>query len=233
MNNSILQLKIKQRLNKLASNDYENLEGWQIIEAFNKAQIEWVRRQLHAGNVYREGDEGSKRRIDDLQLLLLQVPLFGTQTLLYFESNLLPTDYLEYKRVSTFAKTECCNPETMTVYLAEEANVDELLDDQFRTPSYEWGETFCTLMGNKIRIYTNNQFDVVNPNLTYYRKPRYIQIINVVDPYTGLVSPTDVTCEFKDDIVELLIDEAASIIAGDIESVNQFSRGTQNSERNN
>ena len=233
MNNSILQLKIKQRLNKLASNDYENLEGWQIIEAFNKAQIEWVRRQLHAGNVYREGDEGSKRRIDDLQLLLLQVPLFGTQTLLYFESNLLPLDYLEYKRVSTFAKTECCKPETMTVYLAEEANVDELLDDEFRTPSYEWGETFCTLMGNKIRIYTNSQFDVVNPTLTYYRKPRYIQIANVVDPYTGLVSAADVTCEFKDDIVELLIDEAASIIAGDIESANQFARGTQNAERNN
>jgi hypothetical protein len=233
MNNSILQLKIKQRLNKLASNDYENLEGWQIIEAFNKAQIEWVRRQLHAGNAYKEGDEGSKRRIDDLQLLLLQVPLLGTQTLLFFESNLLPTDYLEYKRVSTFAKTECCKPETMTVYLAEEANVDELLDDEFRTPSYEWGETFCTLMGNKIRIYTNSQFDVVNPTLTYYRKPRYIQIANVVDPYTGLVSVTDVTCEFKDDIVELLIDEAASIIAGDIESANQFVRGTQNAERNN
>ena len=217
----------------MASNDYENLEGWQIIEAFNKAQIEWVRRQLHAGNVYREGDEGSKRRIDDLQLLLLQVPLFGTQTLLYFESNLLPLDYLEYKRVSTFAKTECCKPETMTVYLAEEANVDELLDDEFRTPSYEWGETFCTLMGNKIRIYTNSQFDVVNPTLTYYRKPRYIQIANVVDPYTGLVSAADVTCEFKDDIVELLIDETASIIAGDIESANQFARGTQNAERNN
>jgi hypothetical protein len=233
MNNSILQLKIKQRLNKLASNDYDNLEGWQIIEAFNKAQIEWVRRQLHAGNVYREGDEGSKRRIDDLQLLLLQIPLLGTQNTLYFESVDLPTDYLEYKRVSTSAETKCCKPETMTVYLAEEANVDELLDDQFRKPSYEWGETFCTLMGNKVRIYTASDFDVYNPTLTYYRKPRYIQIAGVVDPYTGLTSTADVTCEFKDDIVELLIDETASILAGDIESVNQFARGTQNAERNN
>ena len=93
MNNSILQLKLKQRLNKLASNDYDNLEAWQIIEAFNKAQIEWVRRQLHAGNVYREGDEGSKRRIDDLQLLLLQIPLLGTQNTLYFETTDLPADY--------------------------------------------------------------------------------------------------------------------------------------------
>ena len=135
MNNSILQLKVKQRLNKLDSNDYDNLEAWQIIEAFNKAQIEWVRRQLHGANQYREGDEGSKRRIDDLQLLLLQVPLAGTQTTLYYESTDLPADYLEYKRVSTFAKTDCCQPESMTVYLAEEANVDELLDDEFRKPS--------------------------------------------------------------------------------------------------
>ena len=47
MNNQILQLKIKQRLNKLDSNDYDNIEHWQIIEAFNKAQIQWVRRNLH------------------------------------------------------------------------------------------------------------------------------------------------------------------------------------------
>lgn len=94
MNNSILQLKVKQRLNKLDSNDYDNLEAWQIIEAFNKAQIEWVRRQLHGGNQYREGDEGSKRRIDDLQLLLTQIPLAGTQLTMYYETTDLPADYL-------------------------------------------------------------------------------------------------------------------------------------------
>ena len=35
MNNTTLQIKFKQRLNKLASNDYDNLECWQIVEAFN------------------------------------------------------------------------------------------------------------------------------------------------------------------------------------------------------
>jgi hypothetical protein len=54
-----------------------------------------------------------------------------------------------------------------------------------------------------------------------------------VDPYTNLQSPVNVTCEFKDDIIELIIDEAVSIIAGDIESGNQFSRGTDTAERNN
>jgi hypothetical protein len=54
-----------------------------------------------------------------------------------------------------------------------------------------------------------------------------------VDPYTNVASTTEVLCEFKDDIIELIIDEAVSILAGDIESTNQFSRGTETAERNN
>ena len=67
MNNTTLQLKFRQRLNKIASNDYDNIECWQIVEAFNKAQVEWCRRQLHGNNIFKEGDEMSKRRIDDLK----------------------------------------------------------------------------------------------------------------------------------------------------------------------
>ena len=51
MNNSLLQIKIKERLNKLDSDDYENISCWQIQEAFNKAQREWVRRQVNGINV--------------------------------------------------------------------------------------------------------------------------------------------------------------------------------------
>jgi len=234
MNNQILQLKIKQRLNKLASNDYDNIEAWQIIEAFNKAQVQWVRRQLHGSNQFKEGDEGSKRRIDDLQILLSDQILTGTQKDGYYESSLLPSDYMEYKRVSTLAKSDCCpDPDSMTVYLAEEANVDELLDDEFRKPSFEWGETFCTLFSDKIRIYTDSTFTVVNPKLTYYRFPRYIQLAGEVNPYTGTTSAADVTCEFRDDITEVIIEECVSIIAGDIESLNIYQISSQSVEKNN
>ena len=37
----------------------------------------------------------------------------------------------------------------------------------------------------------------------------------------------------KDDIVEILIDEAVSVLAGDIENINQYQRGTQSAERSN
>lgn len=235
MNNTTLQIKLKQRLNKLASNDYDNIECWQIVEAFNKAQVEWVRRQLHGGNVYKEGDEMSKRRIDDLQNLLVEFNLTGTQFDDYFESNNFPVgDFLEYKRITIQATSKCCpDPRNMVVYLGEEANRDLYMRDPLKNPSFEWGETFCTFLGNRVRVYRKPDFNLVNPVLTYYRQPVNIQIATCQNPYTGVVSVVDVECEFKDDIVELLLDDTASLIAGDIDNFNQYTRNQQSAERNN
>lgn len=233
MNNITIQLKVKERLNKLDSQDYDNLQAWQIIEAFNKGQVDWCRRNLHGNNLYKTGDEGSKRRIDDMQILLSEVNINLAKKDLYYESPTLPSDYFEWKRISAKSKTDCCDNRRMVIYLAEEANVDTLLRDQYKKPSYEWGETFCTLNGGKVRIYTNNEFEIATAKLTYYRQPRYIQITGVVNPYTNLVSAVDVESEFKDDIVEVLIDEAAKILAGDIESINQISIQDNSVENNN
>ncbi len=121
----------------------------------------------------------------------------------------------------------------MKTYLVEEANINDLLADVSKKPSFEWAETFVTLENNRLNIYTNNEFDISKAELTYYRQPRRIQILDCVDPYTNVITTVDVESEFKDDIIELMIDETVSIIAGDIESGNQFTRGTQTSERNN
>ena len=242
MNNTTLQIKFKQRLNKLASNDYDNLECWQIVESFNKAQVEWCRRQLHGNNMYKEGDEMSKRRIDDLQILITDLGLTFNTEVNYVESTNFPSNYLEYKRISTEAYDKCCpytvdakgdfHGRSMTVYLSEEANVDLIMRDPLKRPDFDWGETYCTIQGNRIRIYKRD-FDIVAPLLTYYRQPRNIQIVGCVDPYTLVESPAEIESEFKDDIVELMIDEACSIIAGDINDVNTYMRGSANAEKNN
>ena len=232
MNNNVLQIKIKERLNKLASMDYDNLECWQVAEAFNKAQIEWVRRQVHGNNPLREGDESTKMSIDDLQKLLTDSALPGTQREVFFESATLPADYLFFKRFIIKAKGDCCPERRIVAYLAEEADVDNLLFDSFRRPSFEWGETFATLGNNRARIYTDEEFTVTDLRLVYYRKPRMISFNGCVDIATGNPS-TNVECEFKDDIVELLIEETCLILAGDIESPLQIQRSTTNVNRNN
>jgi hypothetical protein len=129
MLNSTITVKIKERLNKLDSQDYDNIECWQIVEAFNKAQVEWARRQLHGINLTKEGDEGSTRRKDDLQILLLTYQLNIADKEYYYDGS-LPEDYLQWKRVDVFAKKDCCDKRRMTVYLAEEGNLNQLLRDK-------------------------------------------------------------------------------------------------------
>lgn len=232
MLNSTIVIKMKQRLNKLDSQDYDNIECWQVVESFNKAQVEWSRRQLHGINLTKEGDEQSTRRKDDMQILLTTAPLSLTNKEYYYFGN-IPANYLQWKRVDAYANKGCCNKRRMNIYLAEEGNLNQLLRDDSKKPSFEWAETFATLIDGNVNIYTNENFEIQKSDLVYYRQPLKIQIDGCVDPYTNIQSTANVQSEFKDDIIELIIDEAVAILAGDIESGNQFSRGTEAAERNN
>lgn len=235
MNNATIQLKIKQRLNKLASNDYDNIECWQIVEAFNKGQADWCRRNLHGMNLPKEGDESSTSRIDDLQVLISKyTPNFITTDIYYETATPIPLDYLRFKRISAKATNDCCpNSRKMVIYLAEQGNVDLLLRDVNKKPSFDWAETFATFRNNKLQIYTNGEFNLNDIEVTYYRQPTKIQIAGCVDPYTQVTSAVDVPCEFKDDLIELLIDEAVKILASDIESMTQIQRADNSVEQNN
>lgn len=233
MLNNTIQIKLKQRLNKLDSQDYVNIECWQTVEAFNKAMIEWTRRQIMGRNLSQEGAEQTVRKVDDLETLLTPITLDLIKVGNYYMSQELPSDYLEFHKVSAKSTADCCDkPKDMVVTLVEEANTDILLRDELRRPSFEWAETFCTVIGKRIRIYCADEFTLNSATLLYYRKPVNIQIVGCANPYTGDISVIEVECEFRDDITEILIDSAAAIIAGDIEAIQQYQRNQQSSETN-
>jgi hypothetical protein len=233
MKNSVIKVKVKQRMNKLASNDYDNIMDWQIVEAFNKGMIDWCRRQIQGTNLTKTGNESTVRRVDDLQVLITTLPMqFGKKDG-YYASNSFPKEYFQWKRISAKMKADCCDPRPAMIYLAEEGNVDELLRDVNKNPNFQWAETFCTIGNNVIKIYTNNKFDLQDIVLTYYRQPRRIQILGTVNPYTTEPSLEEVECEFKEDVIELLIDECVKIITGDIESITANQLAEQSVEQNN
>ena len=232
MDNNLLQVKIKQRLNKLASFDYDNIECWQIAEAFNKAQIEWTRRQLYGYNVRKEGAEQSSGLIDDLQRLLKHEVLSMTDKKIYYRSETLPADYLHYVRIDVVAKKGCCSDKRLIAYEVEESNISIILDNKDKQPNFEWGETVVTRMGNTLKVYTNNEFDISECHLIYYRKPRDVQFLGCTNISTGTLYTKDQTCEYNDDIAEIIVDQAASILAGDIESITQYQREQQSVQSN-
>jgi len=231
MNNALLQIKIKQRLNKLASFDYDNLECWQVAEAFNKAQIEWTRRQLYGYNARKEGAEQSSGLVDDLQKLLKHENLTMVDKDIFYQGE-IPADYLHYVRTDVFAKKDCCPDRRIIVYEVEEANISIILDNQNKKPSFEWGETVSTIMNNKVKVYTNNDFDITRTHLIYFRKPREVQFNGCINIDTGVAYTADQTCEFNDDVAEIICDNAAMILAGDIESMTQYQREQQSVQTN-
>jgi hypothetical protein len=131
------------------------------------------------------------------------------------------------------ATSECCGNRCLRVHLEEVADVDELLADELSKPSVEWGETFCTIANNTINVYTDGTFNLGNGRLHYYRRPLDVEFLDCVNPSTDAIYTADVECEFKDDIVELIIDEAVAILAGDTELFNTHQRTKQSATLNN
>jgi hypothetical protein len=232
MDSRLVEIKFDERLNKLASEDYANIECWQKREAVNKGQLEWVRRQIHGTNLFKEGAENSRMRVDDIQILLKNKDLNITDKGLYYESENIPEDYGWFSSVLIYgSKGSCKNELMLDVHHIEEANVNEWLSDWSKKPSFEYRQCFYTLSGNKMRVYTNEDFQINSITLVYYRLPRKfdIQDCEWYDNAPGVM----VGLEFKDDVCELIIDEAVSIIAGDIEHINAYQIASKRKEENN
>lgn len=230
-------IKIQQRVNKLSSDDFANIPQWSVLEAFNKAQLDWCRANLHGLNAVHEGAEQSTSRIDDLDLLLTPTePLTFQDKGIYYESDVSewPSNYMRYNRMDMTAVNSCCDEvKRMTVYLAEEANVDVYLDDVARRPSYPWGETFTTVVGKTLHVYHNKQFQIDKGAMIYYREPVNVTMTGVVDIYTGIAATGDVDCEFPDNLANIICVAAAAILEGDWENYNKMMSLRQQVDNNN
>lgn len=218
MTPQLVLLKVRLRLNKLHSQDYDNIEDWKVMEAVNKAQLEWYRRQVVGYNKRQDSAEQDRVSVDDLQQFLVDKKITGANKHGYFLSNTLPTDYLWFNKVIPLCKKGECQGVPIESDLVEEANVPSYLFDWASQPSFEWRETFHTIVGGKIKVYTKDEFDVENLLLTYFRQPRKVDVIG----YTHEDSTPSINSdlEFKDDVAELILDDAAAILAADVEYYN-------------
>lgn len=224
MTSGIAIERIKQRLQKQDTNFNPNILDEEFEDALNKSVNDWVRRQHHGFNQFKEGDEQSEQRVDDLQILLKDRRISVNNRGVYSEITVMPKDYRYYKRLTPIVSKGNCSNVMMKSYFVEESNVDDYLKDWTFTPSFDFEETFHTLASNKFRIYHNNDFSVNEVLLTYYRNPAYISCQK---------KDYDVVWEWKDDVAEVIIDDAAKLLAGDTENTIAFELANKRVEENN
>ena len=225
-------LIFRQRANKLHSQDYDNIPNWSVVKLINKAQLQIIRRAIMGRNLSQDGDEETRIRIDDLQILLTPPKRMNvTPKSTYALSDQLPVDYLYYKTMIPYCKKDTCSNVRLKSMLEEEANAQMYLFDELKKPSFEWRETFHTLAQNRIKIYTNKDFIVNYIELIYYRLPKQFDVNGYI--HTDGRNSSDSPLEFKRDICELIIDEAVSIAAADLELGNIYQTSTQRVDKNN
>lgn len=215
-----IALKVRQRTNKKDTQDDQNIPIYEIVEAYNKAQLNVVNRLYGRNNNYKSGIESTRKRVDDLQPLVNTTPVSIGVTKMdnYYMTDSIPDNYLHYISSTCIGKTETCANKKIIIYMQEESNLNTLLRNDMINPNFEWGETIGTMAGDKIKVHTLNKFEIINFYLTYLKRPISIDIPGYIKqdgtPST-LVNP-----DLPDDIIEMCIDETVRIISGDIQ--NQF-----------
>jgi len=224
-------LRIENALNKLSTGANQNIASWKKQEAVNKAVLDLCRRQIHGANQFREGKEASVVRVDDLQVLLKVQKLSGSDKGLFFLSSKLPTDYFGYSRVTPICSKDTCTNIRIPSILIEDSNVDVYLTDGEKQPSFDFEQSFHTLAGGRVRMYHNKDFIVNELELSYYKLPQYIEFPNTPLPTGGVGK--DMEWEFKEDFCHLIIEEAISILAANIQDANTLQVASQKVEQNN
>lgn len=212
MKSSQAVIQIQNGLNKLSSSDYQNIQIWQMQEAVNSEVLRFVRRRLPT-------KELNEHLVEDLQILLKSVRLSGSNRDVYFLSHKLPADYLAHSKTIAFCDNGACSLRRLKSSLIEDSNSEELLSDWSSQPSFDFEQTFHSIGGNKIKQYHNNDFEVKELELSYYRRPQFIEFPNAPLPTGGI--GRDMTWEFKDDLCDVIIEGAIRILAGNISDYNR------------
>lgn len=202
----------KKKLDKLDSQDYPDIPLPVIIRDLNEAQMKIVLTRYSPNNLYRQGFEGSQKRIDELSVLV--VPDENLNTVVKINDNIYSFDldnteenYLFLLRANFLVTTGNCTDILLDGINSKTDNLNTILSSPFEQPSIPWRETPYRIADNKIRVYSDGDFKVTKAIIDYLRYPVKVDIIGYTD-FDGS-SSTNINSELpyflKDDIVDAAV----------------------------
>ena len=217
-----LLYKIDQKLNKLSTNEHQQIQLEDKILALNEAQIKLIKQKVDGISVASGlGMDSFKKRYEDLQSLVLDYnhqPL----TLILKDPNLnqwsanvhlLEPKYMFYVDSYVLADKGRCKNRKIWINrdLAKHGDLQFILNNDHYKPSFEYQETFNFLASDEISIFTDGTFTPNNIQIMYMRYPVYIN-------KTGYImldgnESTDVDCELANYLEDELLDLAVQNLA--------------------
>ena len=180
-----LLYKIDQRLNKLSTNEHQQIQLEDKILALNEAQIKLIKQKIdNISTVSQMGLDSFKKRYEDLQSLVMNynhqpLPLtVKDKNLNQWKANLhdLSPAYMFYVDSYILADKGRCKDRKIWINrdLAKHGDLQFILNNDHYKPSFEYQETFNFLATDEISIFTDGTFTPKNIQIMYMRYPVYI-----------------------------------------------------------
>lgn len=203
---------IKQKVNKLDTNQNANLSIPQIDVAINSA-VDFIVNSLNT-----LADLPTDYVRDSFRTLRKEITIsnFLFNSSLNKSTASLPKDYRFYRPSKIKVKKEGCP--FITVDLIEENDKDTILNFKPANTNYNWGIYYVRIEDNNIVIPDVNSSDIDNVSLTYIRNPLYCHAAALLDASAGYILPdgTNLTgiqqCELPEHLHEQVVNISSLIL---------------------
>ena len=217
-----LLYKIDQRLNKLSTNDHQQIQLEDKILALNEAQIKLIKQKVDGqSTISGLGLDAFKKRYEDLQSLVVTYnnqPLklkIKNKELNQWAAGLhqLSPKYMFYVDSYVLADKGKCKDRKIWINrdLAKHSDLQFILNNEHYKPSFEYQETFNFLSSDEINIFTDGTFTPTKVFITYMRYPVYIDKSGYIK-FDGTPS-IDQDCELEayleDELLDLTVENLA------------------------
>mgnify|MGYP000685736651 CR=1 FL=1 len=218
-----LLYKIDQKLNKLSTNEHQQIPLEDKILALNEAQIKLIKQKVDGqSTVSGLGLDAFKKRYEDLQKLVVNYKdlslVLKNDTLKQYSADLslLTPKYMFYVDSYVIASKGLCIDRQIWINkdLSKHGDISLLLNNDHYKPSFEYQETFNSLSSNEMSIYTDGTFTPSKLWVSYMRYPVYIDKAGYIK-FDGTAS-TNVDCELElyleDELLDLTVQNLAMYI---------------------
>ena len=217
-----LLYKIDQKLNKLSTNEHQQIQLEDKILALNEAQIKLIKQKLDGTSTNSGlGMDAFKKRYEDLQKLVepnenhkLKLKLASKELNKWTTSlDSIKPAYMFYVDSFLLADKGECKGRKIWINkdLAKHGDLQFLLNNDHYKPSFEYQETFNFISSDELAIFTDGTFTPTLLYLSYLRYPKYID----KEGYVKLDGVDSITqnCELKNYLEDELIDLTVQCLA--------------------
>ncbi len=217
-----LLYKIDQKLNKLSTNEHQQINLEDKILALNEAQIKLIKQKVDGwSTVSGLGMDAFKKRYEDLQSLVITYnyqPLtldLKNDELNQWFANLHDLDpkYMFYIDSYVLADKGRCKDRKIWINrdLAKHGDLQFCLNNVHYKPSFEYQETFNFLSSDEISIFTDGTFTPKTINISYMRYPKYINKTGFImfDGEPSFDEDCELELYLEDELLDLTVQNLA------------------------